>query len=303
MTETSTSSLIKSTSNLVVACVGAGVLVFPEAMYDTGCIIGVIITVCFGLLNLCGMGVITRMSAPIVKGNPSYSECLTRYRETVPPQAVDENAHSNEHIFIPSYIDLMYIRLGKGYGDATKAIVIFGTLGTLVAFLIIIADLAEPVLDNYFEASSFFTSREFVTFTFVLFVVFPLSTLPNLEALSMSSVIAITTILFVCIVVIGESIGHSFGSHISSISVTPSSATSIFYAIPIILFAFVGILQVVPVMGEMGWDASGRTIKDMYTVCRWTVIFCAGLYLTIGIFIYIIHVTAVALVTVVVLLQ
>lgn len=180
-----------------------------------------------------------------------------------------------------SYIDLIYILLGPRFGAWAKAAVFIGTLGGLVAFLIIISDLAAPVLSEYFP-DSFFTGRPFVIISFVIFVVFPLSVVPDLESLTISSVIAVVTILVVAVVVIVQSFMHDFGVNLTSARVGPSSEYSVFEAVPLILFAFAGILQVVSVMGEMRWDESGKTIRDMNLACSWTVAICAGIYILVG---------------------
>ncbi|CAM9524509.1 unnamed protein product, partial [Ectocarpus fasciculatus] len=203
--ESNISSLYGPLSTLVIACAGAGVLAFPFAMYRAGLVLGVAVTIALGAINLYSMRIITRMSVPVTRESPHFAACLQRY------------------------IDLMYILLGPRFGVAAKAAVFVGTLGGLVAFLIIISDLAAPVLSEYFP-DSFFTGRPFVIIAFVIFVVFPLS------------------------------------------------------AVPLILFAFAGILQVVSVMGEMSWDESGKTVRDMNLACNWTVLICAFIYIVVGVF-------------------
>lgn len=180
-----------------------------------------------------------------------------------------------------SYIDLMYILLGPRFGVAAKAAVFVGTLGGLVAFLIIISDLAAPVLSEYFP-DSFFTGRPFVIIAFVIFVVFPLSVVPDLESLTLSSIIAVVTIVIVGIVVVVQSFSHDFIDNLSVAHAGPSHEYSVFQAVPLILFAFAGILQVVSVMGEMSWDESGKTVRDMNLACNWTVLICAFIYIVVG---------------------
>lgn len=176
----------------------------------------------------------------------------------------------------------MYILLGKTYGNIAKTAVFVGTLGGLIAFLIIISDLAAPVLHEYGPDDSFFTSRPFVIICFVIFVVFPLSVVPDLESLTISSIVAVVTIVFVGVVVVVQSFAHDFISNLSSAHLGPKNEYSVFEAIPLILFAFAGILQVVSVMGEMPWREDGKTVTDMNICCRWTVVICASIYIIVG---------------------
>ncbi len=284
MAESDMSSLYGPTSTLVIACAGAGVLAFPFAMHRAGIILGILVTLALGGINWYAMRIITRMSVPITKESPHFTECLQRAREINAKTTEDCKLDhvSTDMVRTISYIDLMYILLGKTYGKIAKTAVFIGTLGGLIAFLIIISDLAAPVLHEYGPANSFFTSRPFVIIVFVIFVVFPLSVVPDLESLTLSSVIAVVTIVFVGIVVVAQSFAHDFIDNISTVHLAPHNEYSVFQAVPLILFAFAGILQVVSVMGEMTWYENGKTVRDMNVCCRWTVIICAMIYIIVG---------------------
>ena len=79
--ESKISALYGPLSTLVIACAGAGVLAFPFAMYRAGLVLGVVVTIALGAINLYSMRIITRMSVPVTRESPHFATCLQRYHD------------------------------------------------------------------------------------------------------------------------------------------------------------------------------------------------------------------------------
>lgn len=232
----SSSGLLGPTSNLIIACAGAGILAFPYAMMEAGVILGIFCSVVLMILNTYSNHILVRMSAPIFKHHPEFDEALKRTKTLKGGELLVDEAGDSIRVF--SIVDLFHIRLGENYGVAASVCLFVGTIGALIGFLIIIADILVPVLHQYGPDDSFTTGRVFVTLIFVVFVACPLSTVPDLESLTISSIIAVATVAFVALVVVIESFSHDFFHNLSVMHIQPRTSSSVLTAISIMMFAF-----------------------------------------------------------------
>lgn len=117
----------------------AGVLAFPFAYYQTGLLLGIVLT----LFQI----VICSFTLEWI-GNASY--------KSKPESAV-------------SYERIVNDRLGSVAALIVTLSLIGNVFGAMVGFMIIIGDMAVPILFQLF-GTSFFTERAFVTFIFLIFV-------------------------------------------------------------------------------------------------------------------------------------
>jgi amino acid permease len=278
-------SLIGPTVNLIIACVGAGVLSFPFAIKQAGLVLGILFSISLASLNMHSNRIIARQSAPIFQSDPEYAIALQRVRTIEGGNKLINT--EDRSIRVKSMVDCCHLRLGKVYGRITQFCLFVSTLGALIGYLIIIGDLLTPVLQEIFgSGDSFFTSRLFVILAFVLFIAFPLSTIPDLEGLVISSIIAVTTVLFVALVVVIQSC--SAGFPIDKAHAGPESFSSAVTSIPLMIFAFSCNVQVSPVLAEMPWDSvENKTMRDMSSCIQRAMTFCAALYIIMGVFGYV----------------
>lgn len=124
---------------LIILCNIAGVLAFPFAYYQTGLLLGIILT----LIQV----IVCSFTLEWI-GNASY--------KSKPESAV-------------SYERIVNDRLGKIPALIVTLSLLGNVFGAMVGFMIIIGDMAVPILTQLFGVS-FFTERAFVTFIFLVLV-------------------------------------------------------------------------------------------------------------------------------------
>lgn len=247
-------SIFAVSSNLIISAAGAGILSFPYAIERAGLIIGICLCVFFAYLNIFAMHILARHSGK-------------NWKSSQPEQP-------------QSFRDLVRMRLGKHAEYVAATSIYFGTLGALIGFLIIIADLTCPVLEQWFSKDSLIVQRHTVIIFFVVIVAIPLSAVEQLKSLAGSSFLAILSVLYVVFVVVFRYLSSTPLAPMRSIG--PPSWWSIFEAMPIMLFAFGCPLQVVTSTFEL------RTLEDkaahrvMQVSIFNTIGVCAAMYISVG---------------------
>lgn len=248
---------LRATINLVLATAGAGILSFPFAIMKVGVYIGPILCVVFGILNL-------------------YSQLVL----------IRQCSYDSQGYVYSSYYKLVNYRLGSYYGAVAFGTIYLGIFGCLIGFLIIIADLCCPSMKQLFSDDSIFASRPFVILVFVFFIAAPLSAVPKLESLFISSLFGVLSIVFVVISVVYK---MSINGNIDkSIEALPMSWWSIFESMPIMLFAFGCPLQIVTAYFEMKHthqlhkNNETKVIITMNQAALNTIIICSLMYCSVG---------------------
>lgn len=171
--------------NLTVAAAGVGVLSYPYCVSTQGVILCATLTLVFGLLS---------MYTGLV---------LCRYAEL--KHAVLTECGSE------AYHTLMLVCLGPKFYVAALFFVVFGSLGALISFLIIIADLMTPVLRSAAGtgAKAFIGERWFSVILFGGLVALPLSKFSKIHSLRGSSFLALMGAVVTVAAVVAEAGGNA----------------------------------------------------------------------------------------------
>eukprot|EP01136_Pigoraptor_vietnamica_P028834 Opistho-1_new@86744 len=247
-------SLVACYCNLATATVGAGILSYPAAMRDAGVVPTALLTAAFGALNAFTLILLMRM-------------------------ATARNASLRLHTFE----ELVGSILGRRAYFGAVFVILFNTIGALTGFLVVIADIGQPLFERWItldHGHSFLTSRTFVVLCFAVAVALPLSMAGNLHSLAVSSFLAVASVLLVAVVIVFRS-GEAMSAASSAL---PSDArlfgtgVQVVLTIPIAVFALGCHLQIVPTHGSLREDR--RQGLDVVVWC--TVATCGLLYILTG---------------------
>ena len=146
-----------------------------------------------------------------------------------------------------TFEELCRYYLGNTWYVWSMISIVLGTIGSLVAFLIIVEDLCEPVFILIFGRGSFWSSRLFIIGFFALFLAFPISSLRDFHSMQWSALAGAITVALVGIVIVWRGVETWVDSGISrDISLAQNSVT-ILLTLPILCFSWSAQLQVVPV--------------------------------------------------------
>ncbi|KJE97029.1 hypothetical protein CAOG_07515 [Capsaspora owczarzaki ATCC 30864] len=251
-------TLLSAYTNLATAAVGVGILSYPYAFDAAGVLMIVLLTLVFIVVN----GYTLQVLADFAQRHQAK---LTLY----------------------SYEELVQVVLGRRAYLVAVAVLFFNVIGSCTGFLIVVCDLAVPVLAKWIDPDSFLASRTFVMLVFGLCVVFPLSLLGDFHSLAFSSFIAVASVLAVAGVVVyrGSSYiaDHGSSAFDGDRVFLVQNSFSIVLAVPLCIFALGCHLQVVPLYGEMSPSVQPR----FPIVVVGTVTSCGFLYLLTGLFGYV----------------
>ncbi|XP_075108241.1 amino acid transporter AVT6C-like [Nicotiana tabacum] len=189
-----------------------------------------------------------------------------------------------------TYAGLMKENFGKTGSLAVQICVMITTLGCLIMYLIIIGDVFSGkgehlgILQEWFGIHWWNSRYLSILFT-VLFVVLPLVLYRRVESLWFSSAVAILlAIVFVgmCIVmaVIAIAKGQIVRPRMPPELNSTTSFFNLFTAIPVIVTAFAFHFNVHPIGIELGKPGA------MTTAVKISLVICAAIYFSIGIFGY-----------------
>eukprot|EP01087_Luapelamoeba_hula_P013641 TRINITY_DN389_c0_g1_i1.p1 TRINITY_DN389_c0_g1~~TRINITY_DN389_c0_g1_i1.p1 ORF type:complete len:529 (+),score=77.35 TRINITY_DN389_c0_g1_i1:235-1821(+) len=256
-------SLFGAYANLATGIVGVGILSYPYAFSHAGSITNIIMTVVFTALNIYSLYLLT-----------AFAEQQIRLK-TLSQQ---------------TYEELVRLTLGPVWYYVAVGFILILTLGALTAYLIVVADMGNPVFSDWISFHGgfrdFIVSRYFIIVAFAVIFAFPLSLLGNIHNLAISSIIAVLSILFVVAAVMyrgGEAIhddAHHLMEHVKLFNWSPTGPV---LAVPLCLFALGCQMQIVPIYAEL--DEKKRPYFTLVVAAA--VATCAILYLGIGIVGYI----------------
>ncbi|KAL5539949.1 hypothetical protein UlMin_043872 [Ulmus minor] len=199
--------------------------------------------------------------------------------------------HSGDSV---TYAGVMKESFGQVGSVATQICVMITNLGCLIMYLIIIGDVLsgnQPegtvhlgVLQEWF-GFHWWNSREFALLVTVLVVLLPLVLLRRVESLRFSSAVAV----LLAVVFVGISIVLAISAIVEGKTKEPrlvphlddqTSFFDLFTAVPVIVTAFTFHFNVHPIGFELGKPS------DMIKAVQISLILCAAIYFSIGLFGY-----------------
>lgn len=150
----------------------------------------------------------------------------------------------------------------------------FKCFGVCVSYLVIVGDLM-PLITDYF---GYETSRK-LWLLVAMVMVTPISFLRSLSSLRMVSVIALSSVVYLVIVVMGHLIANDTKDLRGEIAVfKPASAQGVITTIPIIVFAFTCAQNMFASINEM----RSRNMKTIVKIAINVVSICAVVYISVG---------------------
>eukprot|EP01111_Echinosteliopsis_oligospora_P010181 TRINITY_DN3117_c0_g1_i3.p1 TRINITY_DN3117_c0_g1~~TRINITY_DN3117_c0_g1_i3.p1 ORF type:complete len:412 (-),score=43.32 TRINITY_DN3117_c0_g1_i3:259-1494(-) len=238
-----------SISNLMNSAIGAGILSLPFAYKSSGLMLGVILTIILAVS--CGYSLIL-----IAQTAEQYPQCST-YEKLV------------NHVY------------GPKWALVVTACIILQTVGACTGFLIIIGDLLPPIFVNYAPNAAILHDRIFITAVVSIIFILPLACQKHFHSLRFSSVIAISSILFVVLIII---IRFAQLNAISGNNVVYfNNSYELLASLPLICFALSCHMQMVPIHAEMDDHMATKKVR---IVSFGSQLVCSILYISVGIFGY-----------------
>ena len=216
---------------LCCGCAGAGILSLPFALKLVGVVPGAVMIAVVAAAN-----VVTLRMLAVLTDRHRDAMARTQY----------------------SYETLVLHSLGPKAGTATGVIVFLTQFGSLVAFLVILVGLAVPVFEahHWLDALSTRSLRAVIAFSLCIVLLFPLSLLEKIHQLSLSSLLAIVSVLWTAAVIIftGAKDVAVLGHH----ELLAGDADWL-GAMPIVVFGFNCHQQMVPIHGGTTTSARAHT--------------------------------------------
>ena len=217
------------------------------------------------------------------------------------------------------YAALAKRSIGRKGELAAEWAVIVQQCGACVAYIVIIADVLQPIASlGATSESSHLCSRAMWQTLAAVFIIFPLCMLRRLDSLRYTSLAALGCIVaFVFAVTVNglralatprlrkewsvpnNSSVNLCNAPASASSAAPGSSVKLFFdsagvisALPIVCFAFLCHMNMFPVYEELRDRGGGAKRRDMFTVGTRSMQICAAVYGLAGIFGYLIFLQA-----------
>eukprot|EP00002_Diphylleia_rotans_P011786 TRINITY_DN2319_c0_g2_i1.p1 TRINITY_DN2319_c0_g2~~TRINITY_DN2319_c0_g2_i1.p1 ORF type:complete len:461 (-),score=102.55 TRINITY_DN2319_c0_g2_i1:4-1386(-) len=245
-------STLSSIFNLTNTTVGAGVLTIPYALSKTGVLLGVAL-----IMAVC---LVAGLSHLLLIDLADKTKCTT-YRE------------------------LAIYTFGPRAGRFVDFVIIFYTIGTLIAYPIIIGgnlpDVIQEITEAWFSGEWPFSENEgrALLMSLTMFIVIvPTSMLPNLDALKHTSMMAITCIAYLMVVILYTYAAGTQESKDNDV-VYVSGDFDLFLAFPLISVSFTAHYNVLRIYHE--YENRSRERMKRVIVASLAIISC--LYLLIGV--------------------
>ncbi|SCU95328.1 LAME_0F11716g1_1 [Lachancea meyersii CBS 8951] len=243
------SSIASGVLTLLHTACGAGILAMPYAFKPFGLLPGFLMIVFCGLCSLAGLVIQGRVSKYVESRNASF---FALSQVTYPQLSV---------VF-----------------DLAIAVKCFG-VG--VSYLVVVGDLL-PRIFEVFTAHSLFSNRNFHITMVMLFIVSPLCFLKKLSSLRYASMVAISSVAYLCVLVLvhfwwpSEEI-HDLKGEVS-IGLPSGPIAALFSCFPIFVFAYTCHHNAFSIINELQDNA----VKAIYKMCSISVLLAMTLYMAIG---------------------
>lgn len=169
--------LFVAATNLFIAAAGAGILSYPFAVKSQGIVLNVLLSLCFAALN-CYTDLVLATTAFRVRRS----------------------------LVALTYEEICLRVLGPwGYVGAVSTVIV-GCFGVLIGFMVITADLVQPVIVNLcgsgdLAVCNVLSNRSFILLVFAVGVALPFSSCERMHGLVGSSAVAAITVIVVAFLV------------------------------------------------------------------------------------------------------
>ncbi|XP_072135365.1 sodium-coupled neutral amino acid transporter 7 [Mobula birostris] len=208
---------------VVNAALGAGLLNFPYAFYMAGGVVaGIVLQMCLLLFIIAGLVILAYCSQ--VSGKATYQEVV---------RAV----------------------CGQVVGIICDILIAVYTFGTCIAFLIIIGDqldkILEALLHTHEGEGHWYSNRKFTISVISILVILPLSIPKEIGFQKYASTLSVLGTWYVTVIVIVKYVWPDQGISTGHIPTRPSSWMMVFNAVPTICFGFQCHVSSIPVFHSM----------------------------------------------------
>ncbi|SCV01485.1 LANO_0F12002g1_1 [Lachancea nothofagi CBS 11611] len=233
---------------LHTAC-GAGILAMPYAFKPFGLIWGFLMIIFCGLCSLSGL---------LIQGR------VSKYAET-----------RTASFFALSQITYPQLSVVFDLAIAVKC------FGVGVSYLVVVGDLMPRIFDA-FTSHSLLLNRNFHISMVMLFIVSPLCFMKRLDSLRYASMIAISSVAYLCVLVVihfgwpSEEI-HAIRGEVS-VGKPAGPISAVFSCFPIFVFAYTCHHNMFSIINEL----RENTTSTIYKVSAVSVFCAMSLYLAIG---------------------
>ncbi|KAL0246203.1 hypothetical protein GEMRC1_007416 [Eukaryota sp. GEM-RC1] len=244
---TDTGASVSSTvSNLANSVTGAAVLTLASAMVDTGLGLGIILLLFIALMS----GIAFMFIA----------ECCTLTSQY-------------------SFKGLAANLLGKQYAVLVDLLIAVYTFGTSTAYCVALGDFFPSLFQLFLPSSlpSFVFKKSSVVIIIAVFILLPLSLLPNIDALRVTSSLSLLCPIYLIFVIVF----HLVTGNIPETPDLPRGpivwfnlSSHIFLAIPLLSVSFTAHYNVPKMINEL----DKRSLKKFKTVVISAIIICVVLY-------------------------
>ena len=244
---------------LANSCLGAGVLSFPYCFRMSGLVVGLILCIGFGSLLAFSCW--------------SIAYCCDKAQQTDPT--------------VMTYHQLVQLIGGRRLAAVVEIVMWLYLFGISLSFIIIIGDLAQPLLQHALAdtslSTSIFCERAFLIPVIATILVLPLSLQQNISALRTSSLLGVSGIVYLVFMVAGAYFMYSAAELPRPAMV--EGAIGVFKSMPIIGFGLGCHIQAPIIFSELGGPKETR-LQSFSWVVVGAFALCIAIYTTCGVFAY-----------------
>lgn len=247
-----TATIQSGTINLLNTIIGAGILAMPYGLKCNGIVFGIFLIIWSALTSSFGLYLQTKVS--------KYTDQQTA-------------------VSFFSLSQLTYPSLSVIF-DAAIAIKCFG-VG--ISYLVIIGDLMPKIVETLNIETPLLNHRNFWISVFMLFVA-PLLFLRKLDSLKYTSIVALFSVLYLIVLVVGHCIaGDTMSQDIHVDWIGPISWQKTLSSFPIFVFAYTCHQNMFAIINELSGDiGAGSKTRQSNHVIRNAIATACGSYLIVA---------------------
>ncbi|CUM62592.1 uncharacterized protein PRCAT00000144001 [Priceomyces carsonii] len=249
-----TATIRSGTINLLNTIIGAGILAMPYGLKSNGLLFGCLLIVWSALTSSFGLYLQNKVAK------------YTSQRGVVSYFSLAQLTYPNLSIVFDSAISIKCFGVG-------------------VSYLVVIGDLMPKIMESLeVDPSSVFMARNFWISIFMILLIIPLSYLKKLDSLKYTSVIALFSVAYLIILVVGHYIVNDVpqDKHIDLIG--PVSIKSTLSSFPIFVFAYTCHQNMFAIINELqSSDKDGSQTRQANIIISRAICTALVSYLIVGV--------------------